>query len=225
MNIFIKLLGFFTPQGNQNLFKDRSIDDVKKFIKILFIDDKELEIVMSIKTEGWHTQYIPDLDSYDNQELRDSHIICLDINGVGNILGCKNGLKLIKGIKEKHPNKKIILYSSERKKHDFFDENRDLADRVIFKDGSVYSFLKPIEELAMALSSWESFVQDMHVKFCIMSGQSININEFDKILRKSVNHKTHSIDHSRLLTIIGMTADIATIISTSFSVFSNFRAN
>src|SRR5690606_18315217 len=102
-------------------FQSKSLAELKARTRILLIDDEETNLVESLRAEGWHVKYLPDLDRYNNTDLVDAHIVCVDIKGVGKILNIpEEGLGLVKNIKEKYPQKKIILCSSVNS-HDIFD--------------------------------------------------------------------------------------------------------
>ncbi len=122
----------------RNWFKQKSLSEIKELSRILVIDDREPKLVNDLEREGWRVNYIADLLSYDSTPLIDSHIVCLDIINVGRSLRCESGLGLVKGIKGKHPGKKILLYSSIPT-HNIFDESIYLVDRRLLQGWSTLS--------------------------------------------------------------------------------------
>ena len=115
-------------------FLKKSIPELKDKTRVLLIDDEETSLVESLKAEGWHVKYLPDLDRYNNTDLRDAHIVCIDIKGVGKKLNIKEeGLGLVRNIKEKYPEKRIILCSSISS-HDIFDNAIDLVQSYLDKE-------------------------------------------------------------------------------------------
>jgi hypothetical protein len=102
---------------------ERSIDEIKNICKILFIDDKKYPVVDILQTSGWkNAKRIKDVRSLDDLEVTEANIIFVDVQGVGRTLKFKDeGLGLTKALKEKYPNKKVIVYSSEdESKNDTF---------------------------------------------------------------------------------------------------------
>jgi protein gp37 len=62
----------------------RSLDDIKSVARILFIDDHKFRLIDILKAGGWHNvQWVKDVESLSITELSDSHIILVDIQGVG----------------------------------------------------------------------------------------------------------------------------------------------
>ncbi len=130
--------------------KTMSLDDRKAKIHILFIDDQDFDIVKSIKkNEKWiNTKRVKDITSLNSPDILWAHMIFVDVNGVGTSL-YKNeqGLGLAKGIKEKYPNKKVVIYSSE-KKHDAFSDVWDIVDGRLPKNADPIQFYTKIENLS-----------------------------------------------------------------------------
>ena len=73
-----------------NIFKkkkklpERNLDNMKQISRLLFIDDKKFAVVDILIRAGWlNTQSIKDVESLDQTEIKDAHIIFVDIQGVG----------------------------------------------------------------------------------------------------------------------------------------------
>src|SRR5690606_20901804 len=163
--------------------------DLKDKTRILFIDDRETDLVSALKKEGWRVKYVDDLDSYNNTDLVDSQIICSDIKGVGIKLNVQGeGLGLVKAIKAKYPEKKIILYSSISS-HDIFDNAIDLVDKKLFKDGQVHPFDAAITELSEKLFDWDTVVKDIYFRYRSEFGVELSLTEFNEKMQSTLNGK------------------------------------
>ena len=135
----------------KKIFRNLSIEEIKEKTRVLFIDDQNRnDIIEYLSKSGWKCRQLfeRDFDTLDAIDIKDSQIICVDINGVGEKLGKNNGLDIVKSIKTKTPNKKIIIYSSQTTQN-IFHEAVDLADKKIFKSaGDFEVFKNAIEELS-----------------------------------------------------------------------------
>ena len=90
---------------------DRDLNEIKQLSKILFIDDKTFPVVDILKDASWvNTKRIKDAESLDQMEIKEAHILFVDIQGIGKKLKFKDeGLGLVIALKEKYPNKKYFL--------------------------------------------------------------------------------------------------------------------
>ncbi len=178
------MFGFFNKNNNKK-YRDKSLAEIKDLSRVLIIDDRRPQLVDDLKREGWRVNYIEDLDSYHSTDLVDSHVICLDILGVGKKLRCENGLGLVKGIKEGYPEKKILLYSSVPS-HNIFDESIDLVDKRILKDGQPYQFIRAVEELSFQIFDWQHCVRDIYERYKQEFGTELSFKDFESKLRSSI---------------------------------------
>ena len=96
--------------------KALTIDGIKAQTNILFIDDdKKFKIVSILRKAGWkNTSFFPNPDVTDinAEKIRNSHIIFVDIKGVGTTMYDNEGLDLVVDLKTKYPEKKVVMYSS-----------------------------------------------------------------------------------------------------------------
>jgi hypothetical protein len=114
-------------------------DKIKLVKRILFIDDENFLLVKILKQAGWiNTKWIKDVIDLDNNDVKASDIIFIDINGVGKNLYPKDqGLGLAVGLKTKYPDKAIIIYSAENQRvHRAFS----IVDACLPKDADPYEF-------------------------------------------------------------------------------------
>ncbi|PQJ21963.1 hypothetical protein BSU00_08095 [Tenacibaculum sp. SG-28] len=156
--------------------KERNIDEIKRICKVLFIDDKAFPVVDIVKDAGWiNTIRIKDANSLEQMEIREAHILIVDIQGVGKKLKFKDeGLGLILALKQKYPNKRVIVYSAEDQgKIQAFHAGIDAADKRLSKQADPYEFQVAIEQYATELFSLDQ---------CIKRIQNQIIKEFGRTM-------------------------------------------
>lgn len=137
---------------------ERSLDELKQYCRILFVDDDtDFKTINIIKQAGWtHTLLVNDIDNIDADCVRDAHIICLDIQGVGKALNFqKEGLGLLSALKSRYPHTAIIAYSAQSNGTiDCFDIDINKADKRLSKTTDPYQFMLTLEELAVDMLSY-----------------------------------------------------------------------
>ncbi|MGZ4081665.1 MAG: hypothetical protein ACXVOH_09360 [Bacteroidia bacterium] len=182
----------------------KSLPELKDKTRILMIDDEETSLVDSLKSEGWHIKYLPDLDRYNNTDLKDAHIVCVDIKGVGKKLNIKEeGLGLVRNIKEKYPEKRIILCSSVSS-HDIFDNAIDLVDKKVYKDGQTHPFDSAIEELSYKIFDWDSLIREIYFKYKTDFGIEISLEDFNDKMKSAINGNEVDVEKILKITAAGM---------------------
>lgn len=137
-------------EGAEIMSNEETLAHKKLITKILFIDDEvKFKVVKIIQNAGWiNTQLIKDVKSLDQMEILEAKIIFVDIQGVGIELNFKEeGLGLAAALKERYPNKKIIIYSAEQK-GDRFNKVLRQVDGSLQKDSDPYQFQSLVEEFA-----------------------------------------------------------------------------
>ncbi|RKE90300.1 response regulator [Ichthyenterobacterium magnum] len=131
--------------------KNALIETKKDKIGILFIDDdKNFNIVKILKDSDWKkTKTITDIKSLDINQVKNSEIIFVDINGVGKILNLEyEGLDLALMLKQKYPEKKIIIYSANKNSYSFH-EAWDVVDSRLEKNALPYQFQNLVENYSL----------------------------------------------------------------------------
>lgn len=129
----------------------KTIDEYKNETRILFIDDDiKFKVAKILANSGWvHTKLIKDAKSLDDRDLVAAAILFIDVQGVGLVLGFNDeGLGLAEAIKDKYPNKKVIIYSTETQ-GDRFHKALRKADSFLSKNADPYEFQKIVEEFTM----------------------------------------------------------------------------
>ena len=194
---------------------NRTLDEIKTVCNILFIDDRKFPVVDILNNAGWtNTRRIKDLDSLDQKEIMEAHIIFSDIQGVGKRLKFgEEGLGLAKAIKQKYPTKKLILYSAEEQsKIEAFHPGLELADNRISKNSDPYQFQVIVERYAKESFSFNECIERIQKQIQRETGYSINSDEVVKSLIKIQSSKNFS--NSNVAKIFNMqnAAAIANII-------------
>lgn len=204
----------------------RTIDDLKNITKVLFIDDQSFRIVQDLKEkDGWkNVSRIRDVDSLTQSEVKDAHIIFVDIQGVGKKMGFQDeGMGLIEALRQTYPEKKIIMYSAESKgKIDALHPSGNLVDYRLRKTAKRYEFESVIEQFAK-----ESFYLDnciIHIKETLQRelGVSKSENEIKEIIEKVYSSgkmsDTSAIAKAFSLNNIGSVASIVQLFLMPFSL-------
>lgn len=91
-------------------------------LQILFVDDENFSVIKMLKKMGWkNIKKKQDIISLNDSDLINSHVVFVDIKGVGREMGFSNeGIGLAYAIQNKYPDKCIVLYSGTHE-HDIFD--------------------------------------------------------------------------------------------------------
>ncbi len=114
---------------------------------ILFIDDEtSFKVVEILKAAGWtSTSIVRDISTVDAGPVANADLIFVDIQGVGQEMGFKEGgLGLTQAIKKRHPNKYVVIYSAETRGNRFH-ESLKIADNLLSKTSDPYQFQVIVE--------------------------------------------------------------------------------
>jgi hypothetical protein len=163
----------------------RSLDEIKNICKIVFIDDKTFPIIDILKKSNWsNVNRISDIDSLNQTEVREAHILFVDIQGVGKKLKLKDeGLGLIVALKQKYPNKRVIAYSSEDQGQvQAFHEGINVADSRLSKNAATYQFEFLVEKYAKEAFSLHECIERIKSHLIKELGNSPETNEIIKKL-------------------------------------------
>ena len=188
-----------------------SLDEIKKKVSILMIDDDKEDLV-SLKDylkKEWKVYSITDLDNYKNTLLEKSQIICIDIHGVGITLGLDNGVKLLEGIAQRYPNKKLILYSAVSSFDNMFEKALRFADESVSKSDFT-DFSSAIEHSAQELFSGKRCILFLYNKYqklkIIPEGMSIDM--FSTVIYSAID-KRRRIDINKIMSGLNITYESA----------------
>jgi len=178
--------------------KERSLEEIMCICKILFIDDKSFPLIDILKTAGWsNTKRIKDAESLEQIEIKESHILIVDIQGVGKKLKFKDeGLGLIIALKNKYPNKKIIVYSAEDQgKIQAFHAGIDAADKRLSKNADPYQFQIVIENFAKEAFSLSECVKRIQIQIQKEFGKNVESDKIIQNLNKIYTKQDFSIQN------------------------------
>ncbi|OGS72686.1 MAG: hypothetical protein A3F91_07165 [Flavobacteria bacterium RIFCSPLOWO2_12_FULL_35_11] len=131
------------------------IDSIKHKVHILFIDDDtKFSVVKALKNSGWKkTSSVIDIKSIDIPIIKETDIFFVDINGVGKLLNCQyEGLDIALMLKQKYPNKKVIIYSANNTSYSFH-KAWDICDYKLEKNAIFYQFQSLVEKYGLELYS------------------------------------------------------------------------
>ena len=147
------------PQADKELHRSDNTEDRNAIIEsrkpkttILFIDDDtKFKTVKIFKDSGWkNTKTTKDVKSIDLPIVQNANIIFVDINGVGKLLGLQHeGLDLAQMIKQKYPEKKVIIYSA-KKDTNAFHPAWDIIDGRIEKNALPIQFQNVAENYCLS---------------------------------------------------------------------------
>lgn len=135
--------------------REAKIESLKSKVKILFIDDdKKFNVVKILKDSNWkNTSAVVDIKSLDIPIVKEADIFFVDVNGVGKLLNCEHeGLDIALMLKQKYPNKKIVIYSANSYNNNFH-KAWDACDFKLEKNALPYQFQSLVEQYSLELYS------------------------------------------------------------------------
>ncbi len=174
-------------------FPDRSLDEIKQICKIIFVDDKKFGVVDILEKAGWvNSKRLKDILSLDDNDIKEAHILFVDIQGVGKALKFKDeGLGLISALKNKYPSKNIVVYSAESE-GDRFHEGLSNADARLSKNADPYEFQLLVEKFAKEAFSLEESILRLQQTLQKEIGVTIDRNRIIKNLNKLYRQKSYT---------------------------------
>ena len=173
---------------------DRSIKDLKEICKILFIDDLKFDVPDILINSGWkNTKIVVDIESLYCSEVKEANIIFVDISGVGRKMKFSDeGLGLISALKEKYPEKKIVVYSSQSR-GDRFHKGLSDADARLAKNADPYQFENIVEQFAKEAFSRIECIKKLREEIYNQFGIYMTEPEIDEKLLKIGQKRDYSI--------------------------------
>lgn len=124
--------------------------DAKK-LRILFVDDEDLEITNVLKREGYDVEHWRDVESLDQLCDGRYQVILLDVRGIGSKNG-GNGLDILKYVATHNPLIYACVFSAKPFTGEEADIIRQYAGRSITKDCTAYDLIEILEAYASTLS-------------------------------------------------------------------------
>lgn len=200
--------------------REKTMDEIRSICKILFIDDKVFPLIDILKNEGWkNTSRIRDVDALEQTDIKEAHILIVDIQGVGKKLQFKDeGLGLIIALKEKYPGKKVIVYSAEDQgKIQAFHPGIDKADKRLSKNSDPYQFTKAVESFSNELFSLSECVKRLQNQILKEFGNSIESEKVVENLNKIYLKKDYSTTNISKVFNLQNAANVASTVQLFFS--------
>ncbi|MEW8424694.1 MAG: hypothetical protein AB2556_09415 [Candidatus Thiodiazotropha sp.] len=192
---------------------NRTTSEIKQICNILFIDDRKFGVVDILKKSGWvNTKRLGDIESLDDKEIERSHILFVDILGVGKQLQfADEGLGLILALKEKYPWKKVVVYSAEPT-GDRFHDALSKADARLRKDADPYQFQTIVENFASELFSLPDTIERVRILLAEETGIKPSSTEVTKAMTKIYRKQEYTEPSISKVFNIQNAGSIATII-------------
>jgi DNA-binding NarL/FixJ family response regulator len=196
---------FFKKRMN-NLKESVSIDELQRLTRILFIDDTDQsDLIRYLKNEGWDTEYIPDIEQITAKNIQNANILFIDVMGVGAKLRLRDGLDVVKLIKETYPSKKVVMYSTNEKQ-DYSHPGFEMADKRIVKRGSYDIFITTIMEMSKKMFTWEEAIKASYDKIKIYLQSEITLDQYTKTIMASI--KKGKVDKEKITKTLKIGFDI-----------------
>ncbi|MFN8776995.1 MAG: hypothetical protein ACK5XV_09530 [Flavobacteriales bacterium] len=193
----------------------RTDDEIKRIVNILFIDDQRFKIVDTLKRSGWpNVDRIQDVETLDDPKIKNAHILFVDIQGVGKKMQLKEeGLELIIALKSRYPYKRIIAYSAEHQgKVEAFHRALNFADSRLSKNASLYEFQTIIQRYSREILSHEYFISRLQEILRLEFNVSMERDELVSKLNIIQRGKDYSPARISDIFKVSSAADFATII-------------
>lgn len=124
--------------------------DAKK-LRVLFVDDEELEKIHALKSEGYDVEYWRDVENLDNLCDGRFQVVFLDVRGIGGKYG-GNGLNVLKYIATHNPLVYTCIFSAKPFTGEEAEIIRQYAARSLTKDCPLYDLIEVLETYASTLS-------------------------------------------------------------------------
>jgi len=162
-----------------------------KKLRILFVDDEELETPKALKTEGYDVEHWRDVENLDHLCDGRYQIILLDVRGIGEKYG-GNGLDILKYIATHNPLIYVCVFSAKPFTGEEAEIIRKFAKKAITKDCTIYDLIEIFESYASTLS--ERSMMDMIEnqfklnfidKWKLRHGYQLSQNRLEKISNAS----------------------------------------
>lgn len=193
----------------------RNIEEIKQICRILFVDDKKFPVVDILKRSGWvNTKSVKDLESLDQLDVKESHILFIDIQGVGRKLKFHDeGLGLIEALKEKYPQKKVIAYSAEDQGQvQAFHRGIDLADSRLSKTADPYQFQFLVEKFAKDSFSLQECVERIKSQIINELGRSYSSDQIIDNLERIYYKEDYSAENIAKIFNLQNAASVSSIV-------------
>lgn len=183
-----------------------SLEELQKLTRILFIDDTDQsDLIIYLKSEGWDAHYIPDIEQITAVNVRNANLLFIDVMGIGSKLKLKDGLDVIKLLKETYPEKKVIMYSTNEKQ-DYSHPGFEIADKRIVKRGSYDIFMTTIIEMSKKMFTWEEAINCSYDRLKPYLQLEMSKDQYAKVIIASI--KRNQLDKEKVVKTLKVGYDI-----------------
>lgn len=185
---------------------------MKKNCRILFIDDHDVPLIITLKNEGWCVDYWEDVKRMSDLESGQYDLIFLDIGGVGIEYSPKEeGLGILRRLKDANPSVLVIAYSSQE--YDFEKQKfYEIADAKLSKSSGALQAMSTIEELLKKKWTIEHQLENIETILLLSKVEKKQIEAIKTIL--ITKHDTKKFDSAiKGLKISGTVITIVTKIA------------
>lgn len=173
-----------------------------KNLRILFIDDDDLEVIRTLKTEGYDVEHWRDVEALTGIADGRYHVTFLDVRGVGEKYG-GNGLDILKYVATHNPLVYTIVFSAKPFTPAESEVIRQYAKKSMEKDCTFYEITETLEEFAKSISI-DTVISQIE--------KTVKLNWWQKIMiRKGFRLPDRSIQ--KLARASGLTKDAITIVA------------
>jgi CheY-like chemotaxis protein len=123
-----------------------------KRLRLLFVDDEQLDIVGVLKAEGYDVEYWPDVESLEKLTDGRYHVLFLDVRGIGSKYG-GNGLDVLKYVSTYNPLIYSVVFSAKPFNATEGELVRQHARHCISKDCTAYEVIDLLHEYAKGIDA------------------------------------------------------------------------
>lgn len=122
-----------------------------KKLRVLFVDDEELEIVKVLRQEGYQADHWHDVENLDVLVDGRYQVVFLDVRGIGRKHN-GNGLDVLKYVATYNPLVYRVVFSAKPFTARENEITRQFADRVVTKDCTTYELIDVLDRYAKSVS-------------------------------------------------------------------------
>lgn len=162
-----------------------------KKLRILFVDDEDLETPKALKTEGYDVEHWRDVENLDQLCDGRYQIILLDVRGIGEKYG-GNGLDILKYVATHNPLIYVCVFSAKPFTGEEAETIRKFAKKAITKDCTIYELIEIFEGYASTLSEHSmmeliesQFKLNFIDKWKLRHGHQLSQSRLEKISKAS----------------------------------------
>lgn len=123
-----------------------------KNLRILFIDDDDLEVIKTLKTEGYDVEHWKDVDNLSGITDGRYHVVFIDVRGVGEKYG-GNGLDILKYVAIHNPLLYTIIFSAKPFTPSESEKIREYAKKSMEKDCTFYDITETLDYYAKSINA------------------------------------------------------------------------